>query len=231
MELSDLFSEQTFQDLALPATLLNISLTVVSGLILGWHYRRFAQVLSNKTKMSSVFVAVALTTLMVVSAVKTSLALSLGLIGALSIVRFRTPIKEPEDLAYMFLSVAIGVGLGADQRAITILITGVVLVVLGLRGGIIGKSSQLRTVVQVMMPLRGETAQQQGATLIDKLIPAIESVCRRVDLRRVDCHAEEFSASLFVEVPSANALPLLLERVQGVLPGASVSVIEREGLE
>ena len=45
-------------------------------------------------------------------------ALSLGLLGALSIVRFRTPIKESEELAYLFLNIAIGLGLGAGYTGI-----------------------------------------------------------------------------------------------------------------
>ena len=56
-----------------------------------------------------------MTTLLVIAVVKSSLALSLGLVGALSIVRFRTPIKEPEELAYIFLAIALGLCLGADQ--------------------------------------------------------------------------------------------------------------------
>jgi hypothetical protein len=45
--------------------------------------------------------------------------LSLGLVGALSIVRFRTPIKEPEELVYLFLAIAIGLGYAAGQVLIT----------------------------------------------------------------------------------------------------------------
>ncbi len=51
-------------------------------------------------------------TLLVISIVKSSLALSLGLVGALSIVRFRTAIKDPEELIYLFFSIAIGLGMG-----------------------------------------------------------------------------------------------------------------------
>ena len=43
------------------------------------------------------------------------MALSLGLIGALSIVRFRAPIKEPEELAYIFMAVAVGIGFGSGK--------------------------------------------------------------------------------------------------------------------
>ena len=52
--------------------------------------------------------------------VKNSLALSLGLVGALSIVRFRAAIKEPEELVYLFLIIATGLGCGAGQLKITI---------------------------------------------------------------------------------------------------------------
>ena len=52
--------------------------------------------------------------------VKSSLALSLGLVGALSIVRFRAAIKEPEELVYLFLIIAAGLGCGAGQLKITI---------------------------------------------------------------------------------------------------------------
>ena len=53
--------------------------------------------------------------------VKSSLALSLGLVGALSIVRFRAAIKEPEELVYLFLIIAIGLGCGANQLIITVI--------------------------------------------------------------------------------------------------------------
>jgi hypothetical protein len=46
----------------------------------------------------------------------------LGLVGALSIVRFRTPIKEPEELLYLFLSIGLGVGFAAGQILLTILV-------------------------------------------------------------------------------------------------------------
>ena len=59
---------------------------------------------------------------MIILIVKSSLALSLGLIGALSIVRFRTPIKEPEELIYLFFSIAIGIGFGAGQTLVTSLV-------------------------------------------------------------------------------------------------------------
>ena len=56
-----------------------------------------------------------LTVILIITVVKASLALALGLVGALSIVRFRTPIKEPEELVYLFPNIGVAVALGAGQ--------------------------------------------------------------------------------------------------------------------
>ena len=63
---------------------------------------------------------ITLTTTLIITVVKSSLALSLGLVGALSIVRFRAAIKEPEEIAYLFLCIAIGLGLGAKYTLVTV---------------------------------------------------------------------------------------------------------------
>lgn len=59
------------------------------------------------------------TMVLIISIIKSSLALSLGLVGALSIVRFRTPIKDPEELLFIFFSIALGLGLGSLKFTIT----------------------------------------------------------------------------------------------------------------
>jgi hypothetical protein len=107
---------------------------LVMAQILCWHYIRFANVLSNKPKFGRVLVFLSLTTFLVISVVKTSLALSLGLVGALSIIRFRTPIKEPEELAYLFLAISVGIGVGADQSFLTVLVFTLILAYMGIQG-------------------------------------------------------------------------------------------------
>ena len=82
-------------------------------------YLRFSTSLSNKFDFSKNFIILGITTTLVITIVKSSLALSLGLVGALSIVRFRAAIKEPEELVYLFLIIATGLGCGAGQLKIT----------------------------------------------------------------------------------------------------------------
>src|SRR3990167_9433607 len=98
----------------------DILLSAFFSLILGWFFVRFGQSLSNRSRLARNFVIVAVTTALVITIVKSSLALSLGLVGALSIVRFRAAIKEPEELGFLFLAIAVGLGLGANQLLITL---------------------------------------------------------------------------------------------------------------
>jgi ABC-type branched-subunit amino acid transport system permease subunit len=65
-------------------------------------YIRYGKAVSNRARFASNFFLMVTTTMLIISIVKSSLALSLGLVGALSIVRFRTAIKEPEELAVLF---------------------------------------------------------------------------------------------------------------------------------
>ena len=84
-------------------------------------YLKFSTSLSNKYDFAKIFIVLGLTTTLVITIVKSSLALSLGLVGALSIVRFRAAIKEPEELVYLFLIIATGLGCGANQLKITLI--------------------------------------------------------------------------------------------------------------
>ena len=81
-----------------------------------WKYQRESP---SIVIFSKNFIILGLTTTLVITIVKSSLALSLGLVGALSIVRFRAAIKEPEELVYLFLVIATGLGCGAGQLRIT----------------------------------------------------------------------------------------------------------------
>ena len=97
----------------------NIGMATILAALLGYFYVKFGTSQSNRRSFANIFVLLAVTTTLVITVVKTSLALSLGLVGALSIVRFRAAIKEPEELAFLFLVIAIGLGFGADQGLVT----------------------------------------------------------------------------------------------------------------
>ena len=79
-------------------------------------YKRFGTTTFNREQFASMLPLFTLVTIMVVYVVNVSLALSLGLIGALTLVRFRTAIRSHEEMTYLFFCVGIGLALGAGQR-------------------------------------------------------------------------------------------------------------------
>lgn len=83
-------------------------------------YRRYGSSISNRDAFSSVFPMLTMVTVVIIFVVKSSLALSLGLVGALSIVRFRAAIKTPEELVYLFLCIGVGLALGAEHRLLAV---------------------------------------------------------------------------------------------------------------
>ena len=95
---------------------------VLCSFVLKILYENKSSSLSGKFHVGTIIPILSQIIFLIILIVKSSLALSLGLIGALSIVRFRTPIKEPEELIYLFFSIAIGIGFGAGQTMLTSLI-------------------------------------------------------------------------------------------------------------
>tara|TARA_B100000787_G_scaffold170045_1_gene163616 strand:+ start:140 stop:832 length:693 start_codon:yes stop_codon:yes gene_type:complete len=115
----DFFLNQNVQ-IELSNFILSLFCAAILSFIVHLFYVRFSSTLSNRIEFSKNFVVLGVATCIVIMIVKSSLALSLGLVGALSIVRFRAAIKEPEELVYLFLIIAVGLGCGANQLIITV---------------------------------------------------------------------------------------------------------------
>lgn len=181
------------------AFVINLVLTAVLSALLGWFYGKFGRSLSNRHTFARNFLMIGMTTMMIISVVKSSLALSLGLVGALSIVRFRTAVKEPEELGYLFLTIAIGLGFGAGHRTITIVAFLAILGVLWIR--------RRKVDVQMdntMFVTLSSTAGQD--TRIDELAAMLGSFCSSVRLRRLDDSNGKLEVLLEIGMADCEAL-------------------------
>ena len=119
-------------DMTWEVILLNLAMSAVMGLVifLSYLYTHAGTVYSRKFNVSLVMLTVLTATVMTV--IGNNLALSLGMVGALSIVRFRTAIKEPMDIAFLFWAIAAGIVLAAGLIPLAVvgsLFVGVVLLV------------------------------------------------------------------------------------------------------
>ena len=110
--------------------LISLFFCIISSFILMYVYKNKANSLSSKIQISMIIPLLSNITFLVILIVKSSLAFSLGLVGALSVIRFRTPVKEPEDLAFLFFAIAIGIGYGAMQIFSTSIIFLILIVII-----------------------------------------------------------------------------------------------------
>ena len=116
---SSLFSSQTITPASFPTILLSLVLALAAGLFIAWIYRRNYRGVMFSNNFTLTLVMMTLITCPVVMCIRESIQLSMGMVGALSIVRFRTAVKDPLDTAYMFWALTMGILLGAGQFFLT----------------------------------------------------------------------------------------------------------------
>lgn len=129
--------ENFFLNSNVDINLTNFVIAIIISAILAYvvkiSYVKVSRSLNDKEHFSEIFVPLAVITTLVITVVKFSLALSLGLVGALSIVRFRAAIKEPEELVFLFFVIGIGLANGANQFMIAIISTFIIILILYIR--------------------------------------------------------------------------------------------------
>ena len=95
--------------------LIGFTETIIFSLIIMWIYNRFSLSVSNKRVTSSLFPLFAVSIFIIVITIKSSIVLSLGLVGALSIIRFRTAVKEQEQIIYLLILTGISISTAAGS--------------------------------------------------------------------------------------------------------------------
>lgn len=213
--------------MALLPLLMNLAIGAALSLVLRWHFKQFGSTLSNREEFAQVFPFVLLTTVLIISIVKSSLALSLGLVGALSIVRFRTPIKEPEELAYLFIAIAMGLGLGANQTVNTVVSGLGILVIMALfkrqRKDIGDKN--------LYLSIDWKAGSDDKP---DKFITEINAILAKhvinSDLRRFDIRDDMLETTYFVDIASADNLTVLIGELRENYPEIGLTFLDQNQL-
>ena len=216
----DLFNQAP---LSLTALVINLGIGVFLSLLLRWHFKYFGSTLSNRDEFSQVCPFILLTTVLIITVVKSSLALSLGLVGALSIVRFRTPIKEPEELAYLFIAIAMGLGLGADQRIPTLVAGPLILIVMA----VFKWSRKESKKKNLYLSLDWRENSKKTENFLTQFNRVIEKHVMISDLRRMDVREGGLEATYFIDVENPDNLSKLVEDLQKTFSGIGVTFIDQ----
>ncbi len=161
---------------------------------------------------------IAFTTMLIISIVKTSLALSLGLVGALSIVRFRAAIKEPEELSYIFFAIALGLGLGANQTVVVIVAFAVAMMMIWVRYFLKGKSRHQNLYLNF--------SAKAGEVQLSQVIDIVKSEFGKFHLKRYDENNQIIEASFMVDSPKPEKLESFKNRISKLANDIRISFVE-----
>jgi len=203
--------------------LVNLILSGALALILGWVYVRYGRSLSNRRIFARNFLLTTMTTMLIITIVKSSLALSLGLVGALSIVRFRAAIKEPEELSYLFLAIGIGLGLGANQAVITVTAFAVIVGIMVLRSWWRGSDEKHNLYLTI-------SSHNPEKASLGEVVETLKRHCKAVDMKRFDETKEVLEASFLVEFDNFDQLREGKSELQRLNENIKVSFLDSKGI-
>ena len=210
----------TTEQVSVGIIVFNLFLSAVLSLILGWVYTKYGSALSNRKQFARNFLPITMTTMFIITIVKSSLALSLGLIGALSIIRFRTAIKEPEELSYLFLTIAIGMGIEANQAIITIITLLIITAIICLKNI---NQNNVESGQNLYLTISSPT---QDGNELNTIIKVLQKHCTNVNLKRFDENSNLLEVSFLVGFENYSQLEVSKSELQGLNDSIRVSFLD-----
>ena len=186
-------------------------------------YQKCSASPSDAESISRIFPLLAVVTAGVIAVVKSSLAISLGLVGALSIVRFRAAIKEPEELVYLFLCIAIGLALGAEQPLLAIGVVAVAtlfIVAMSFTGRRLQRHRLLLTITGDSSPHFAD-----GSDGEPEVFSAIEALAGKYTLQRFDIENGRAQVRIVLGESNSRKTAELVTKLRARLPGCDMSYV------
>ncbi len=218
------FTTQTF-GISLWGFILDLILVVILSSILMKIYIRYGESLSNRKKFANNFSLMSMTTMFIILIIKSSLTLSLGLVGALSIVRFRAAIKEPEELSYLFLAIGIGLGLGSGHRELTVLFLFAIAIFIVLRSYFSNRDIEQNRNLYLTV-----SNNSSNKVTIKQIMEVLKNNCSKVSMKRYDKKKELLEAAFLIEFDNFEQLSILEDGLRDLNNDIKVSFLDNKGI-
>ncbi|MEO1451857.1 MAG: DUF4956 domain-containing protein [Bacteroidota bacterium] len=223
MGVFDAYLEEFSQSVNLTDFIVNMLVAALLLVLLRMFYIRFGQAVTNRARFAHNFLLLGLTTMLMITIVKSSIALSLGLVGALSIVRFRAAIKDPEELTYLFLSIAIGLAAGANQPLIAAFAFVCILMLLFAHNRFSrGESVKRKDRMYINISTDVEDMERVAGILGQHLA--------HVELKRVDQTPSGMQLSFIIKSDSLQHLVATQQALKALSEATSFSVVDQPDL-
>ena len=193
-------------------------------------YIRISRTLNDREYFSDIFVPLAIITTLVITVIKFSLALSLGLVGALSIVRFRAAIKEPEELVYLFFIIGIGLANGANQFLVSIICTFFIILILFIKKYYDDKKNDQNLSDSSVNVMQIEIANSKEG--VEKIIDILKTKTTYLKLKsfRVEKDLSQYVFWFDVNKNKVNDFMQTVENLKTSQENISIHVYSRTGI-
>lgn len=222
-QLQERYIQEFSNNVPLGEFLLNILVTAILVSLLRIFYIRFGNAISNRRRFSDNFLPLALGTLLIITIVKSSIALSLGLVGALSIVRYRAAIKDPEELTYLFIVIGIGLAGGANQPLLAILAFALITIILYI-GKVISGKTPFRHEERLFVNISTDLSDLEQITKI------LTDTLPYVELKRMDTLEVGLDLSFICKAESIAQINTLRNKVSALSKSTRLSIIDQPEL-
>jgi len=200
-----LWNAQSINQTSWLTIILSLVLAFAVGLFIAFIYRRNFRGVMYSNNFSLTLVMMTLITCPVVMCIHESLSLSMGMVGALSIVRFRTAVKDPLDTAYMFWALTMGILLGAGQFFLAVLATVLIAVLIFVLTRISFKGAD-----SYLLVVRGSAASEAA---LAQLMP---KATKRSSMKSKTITSAGFEMTYEVRVEKADAFLNRVLAIAGV---------------
>jgi len=189
MSFSDIFKSsflESVREFSALDTLIGMLFALVIGLFIFFIYKKTFTGIMYSTGFAMSLIGLSLVTTLVIMAVTSNVVLSLGMVGALSIVRFRAAIKEPMEIVFLFWSIAVGIVIGAGMIPLAVIgsvIIGVILVIFA--------NKKFRNAPYILIVnCEDEKAEENALNIIEKSVDKYVVKSKSINASGIELTAE-----------------------------------------
>ena len=189
MTFSDIFKSsflESVQEFSVIDCLIGLAFALVIGLFIFLIYKKTFTGVMYSTGFAMSLVGLSMVTTLVIMAVTSNVVLSLGMVGALSIVRFRAAIKEPMEIVFLFWAIAVGIVIGAGMIPLAIIGS----VIIGVLLLLFANKKLLKTPYILVVNCEDENAEKEAIGIIGKSVDKYVVKSKTVNAAGIELTAE-----------------------------------------
>ena len=193
---------------------ISLALAFAIGLFIFEVYRKTYRGVMYSRSFGITLLALAMITDLAIMTVTSNVVLSLGMVGALSIVRFRTAIKEPLDIAFLFWSIVVGIMLGAGMIPLAVFGS----VILGVVFLVVSNHKNSETPYILVLQCSDDAVEQTATAELEKVV-------KRYNIKSKTVGAEGIELTVEIRLPDGSSTQFInsLYAVEGVRYATLVS--------